>query len=109
MTPGEKILVVESDPDIADLISRQALAPLGYQPHVVSDAAAAIQQARENPPDLIITNLNLPDLSGKDLLTALTSSGSPHPADRRLGEGPGVGSDSGLSPRRGRCSLLAGT
>ena len=28
---GERIVVVESDPGISDLISRQALQPLGYQ------------------------------------------------------------------------------
>jgi DNA-binding response OmpR family regulator/putative methionine-R-sulfoxide reductase with GAF domain len=75
LTAGERILIVESDPDIVDLISRQALTPLGYKPLIVGNATAALQQARDNPPDLIIANLNLPDLSGKDLLTALSSTG----------------------------------
>ncbi|HEX2697449.1 MAG TPA: response regulator [Anaerolineales bacterium] len=72
---GERILVVESDPDISDLIARQALTPLGYNVLVVSDAASAIKQAVEVSPDLIVANLNLPGLSGKDLLAALTSQG----------------------------------
>ncbi len=72
---GERILIVESDPDISDLIARQSLAPLGYAAKVVRDGASAIQQVVQNPPDLIIANLNLPGLSGKDLLTALTSQG----------------------------------
>jgi two-component system NtrC family sensor kinase len=76
MSPsGERILLVESDPDICDLIARQALQPLGYQVDVVHDASAAIKQAVQSPPDLIITNLNLPGLSGKDLLVALNSQG----------------------------------
>ncbi len=76
MSPsGERILIVESDPDISDLIARQSLKPLGYDTSVVGDAASAIQQAIQNPPDLIIIDLNLPGLSGKDLLTALTSQG----------------------------------
>jgi DNA-binding NtrC family response regulator len=75
MTAGERILVVESDPDIVDLISRQALAPLGYKLRIVGDAAQAIRQANNNPPDLILANLSLPGLSGKDLLTALSSTG----------------------------------
>lgn len=76
MSPsGERILIVESDPDISDLIARQALKPLGYSTTVVGDAARAIQQALQNSPDLIIVNLNLPGLSGKDLLTALASQG----------------------------------
>jgi len=72
---GERILIVESDPDISDLIARQALKPLGYNVSVVGDAASAIKKAVQTPPDLIIANLNLPGLSGKDLLAALTSQG----------------------------------
>lgn len=72
---GERILVVESDPDISDLISRQALKPLGYAVSVITDAATAIQRALQNPPALIIANLNLPGLSGMDLLAALAARG----------------------------------
>ena len=75
MAPGERILIVESDPDIADLIGRQSLKPLGYQVAVVGDAASAIKTAVQSTPDLIVANLNLPGLSGKDLLTALASQG----------------------------------
>jgi two-component system NtrC family sensor kinase len=75
VSSGERILIVESDPDIGDLVARQALKPLGYDAVVVGDAAAAIQQALQNHPDLIIANLSLPGLSGKDLITALTSQG----------------------------------
>ncbi len=75
MAPGERILIVESDPDIADLIGRQSLKPLGYQVAVVGDAASAIKTAVQSTPDLIVANLNLPGLSGKDLLTALNSQG----------------------------------
>src|SRR5688572_19649454 len=75
MAPGERILIVESDPDIADLIGRQSLKPLGYQVAVVGDAASAIKTAVQSTPDLIVANLNLPGLSGKDLLTALSSQG----------------------------------
>lgn len=71
----ERILLVESDPDISDLIARQALKPLGYQVDIVTDAGSAIKMALQTPPDLVIANLNLPGLSGKDLLVALSSQG----------------------------------
>lgn len=71
----ERILLVESDPDISDLIARQTLTPLGYQVDIVTDAGSAIKQALQSPPDLVIANLNLPGLSGKDLLVALSSQG----------------------------------
>jgi DNA-binding response OmpR family regulator len=73
MATGERILIVENDPDIADLIGRQALKPLGYQVNVVGDAGSAIKVAVQTPPDLILANINLPGLSGKDLLAALNS------------------------------------
>jgi DNA-binding response OmpR family regulator len=72
---GERIVVVESDPEISDLISRQALQPLGYQVTIVKSASAILQQALQTPPDLLIVNLNLPGLNAKDLLVALTSRG----------------------------------
>lgn len=72
---NERILVVESDPDISDLIARQALKPLGYQVTVVGEAGAALQQAIFSNPDLVIANLNLPGLSAKDLLVAFSAQG----------------------------------
>ena len=67
--------MVESDPDIADLIARQALQPMGYQVTVAPDAPTAIRTAIQAAPDLILANLDLPGLSGKDLLAALSSQG----------------------------------
>lgn len=77
MTPAtaERILVVESDPDVSDLISRQALGPLGYQVSVAADSGSAIRQALQLQPDVIIAALNLQGLSGKDLLVAFSSQG----------------------------------
>lgn len=72
---GERIVVVENDPDIGDLIARQALRPLGYQVTVVTDATAVLQQSLQTPPDLLIANLNLPGLNAKDLMIALNSQG----------------------------------
>ena len=78
-TPLERILVVESDPNASDLIARQVLQPLGYRTKVVSGAPSAIQETTRFSPDITIVNLNLPDLSGKDLLVALSSQGSDVP------------------------------
>lgn len=83
----ERILLVESDPDISDLIARQALKPLGYQVDIVTDAGSAIKKALQTPPDLVIANLNLPGLSGKDLLVALSSQGSTAPLIVIAGKG----------------------
>lgn len=74
-TSRERILLVENDPEISDLIARQTLQAMGYQVQVARLASIAIQEAARYAPDIIITNLTLPDLSGKDLLVALTSQG----------------------------------
>lgn len=71
----ERILVVEDDPEISDLIARQSLKPLGFQVKVIHDAPRALQEAMNFAPDIMIVNLDLPGLSGKDLLVALSSQG----------------------------------
>jgi len=66
----ELILLIESDPDISDLIARQALRPLGHRVKVVDDGNMAIKAAMKFSPNLVIVDLNSPGLSGKDLLVA---------------------------------------
>jgi DNA-binding response OmpR family regulator len=74
-TNNERTLLVESDPEICDLIYRQALQPLGYQVLVVSDASKAIQQVIKFTLDLIISKIKLLGKRGKDLMEALSSHG----------------------------------
>jgi signal transduction histidine kinase/DNA-binding response OmpR family regulator len=73
VNPRERILLVESDPEMSDLIARQTLEPLGYRVQVVSEAGQAIKAVMRSDPDVILADLNLPGLSGKDLLVALSS------------------------------------
>jgi DNA-binding response OmpR family regulator/putative methionine-R-sulfoxide reductase with GAF domain len=70
---GDRILLVEQDPQISDIIARQALRSLGYQVDVVPDVSSAIASSVQAPPDLIIADLNLPGLNAKDLILALSS------------------------------------
>lgn len=72
---GDRILLVENDPQISDLIARQTLRSVGYEVEVVPDSGSAIKRSLQSPPDLIIADLNLPGLSAKDLIYALTSQG----------------------------------
>ncbi len=72
---GDRILLVENDPEISDLIARQTLKSVGFQVEVVPDSASAIKRSLQTPPDLIIADLNIPGLSAKDLLYALASQG----------------------------------
>ncbi|MFN2235799.1 MAG: PleD family two-component system response regulator, partial [Anaerolineales bacterium] len=71
----ERILLVESDPDVSEMISCQVLKPLGYQVRVVMDVTTAIRESIQFSPDIVLMNLELPGMSGKDLLVALSSQG----------------------------------
>jgi len=73
--PRERVLVVDEDPDVLDLLETQVLQPMGYEVASAHEAGGAIQQALNFGPDLILASLTLPGLSGKDLLVALRSQG----------------------------------
>lgn len=75
----DRILVVENDPLISDFLSRQTLQSAGYQVQVVNDVNVAIDKAIRWAPDLIIANIDLPGLSVKDMLVALSSQGAHSP------------------------------
>lgn len=72
---AEKILVIDADDHSRDQIVRQTLQPMGYKVLAAEDAGAAIRQALEFQPDVIIADLNLPGFSGKDMLVAFSSQG----------------------------------
>lgn len=74
MSPEQdRILVIETDPQIVDMLARQTLQAAGYQVSVISDPSAAIEQVTEYDPDVILAGSSLPGLSGNDLLVALRS------------------------------------
>lgn len=61
---GEKILVVESAPDVRDFIVHRILLPNGYVPLTATDGAAALACLRQAGPGLVIAEARAPDLSG---------------------------------------------
>ena len=74
-TQKEHILLVESDPQVSEVIAQQILRPLGYQVDVFESASVVFKDIVQISPDIIITNLHLPGISGNDLLVALSSQG----------------------------------
>ncbi len=72
-THRERVLVVSGDPEVVNLIARQSLQPLHYHVQVAKTAGEAVQALAKFAPDLILADLDLPDLSGKDFLAALRS------------------------------------
>lgn len=63
---GPRILLVEDDPDVQRLMVR-ALAP-DYQIETAADGAEGLEKALALKPDLIVTDLKMPALSGVELV-----------------------------------------
>ena len=63
---GPRILVVEDDPAVRTLISR-ALVP-DYQIETAVDGAEGVEKALAMSPELIVTDLRMPRVSGGELV-----------------------------------------
>ncbi|MBI5106043.1 MAG: response regulator, partial [Solirubrobacterales bacterium] len=70
--PGARILLVEDEASIAEPFAK-ALAREGFAPEVVATAADALRRFDEEPPDLVLLDLTLPDGDGRDVARELRS------------------------------------
>lgn len=66
----KKILIVDDDQTILYLL-RKLIAEMGFQVSVARDGLEAIEKLRGERPDLIITDLKTPSLSGAELISAI--------------------------------------
>lgn len=65
-----RILVVDDSPDMRDLL-QQVLVPAGYEVIGVPSGARALALMAEELPDLVITDLLMPGMSGFSLRAAM--------------------------------------
>ncbi|WP_082945260.1 response regulator transcription factor [Mycobacterium sp. 852013-50091_SCH5140682] len=65
-----RVLVVDDEPGLAELVS-MALRYEGWQVTTAADGAAAIRLAQQDPPDVVVLDIMLPDMSGLDVLQKL--------------------------------------
>jgi two-component system phosphate regulon response regulator PhoB len=65
-----RILVIEDEPDIAALVAFQ-LAHAGYQVRTASGGREALRALESDPPDLVVLDLMLPEISGTEILRTL--------------------------------------
>lgn len=70
MTTTKTILIAEDESDLSDLLSYN-LQKEGYVCRCVSDGAAAIEDVRRQPPDLIVLDRMLPKKSGDEVASTL--------------------------------------
>ncbi len=63
----KKILIMDDDPTIADLLT-EALADEGYETYMTTQSLRFYDALREHNPDLILLDLMMPYLDGRDEL-----------------------------------------
>jgi two-component system NtrC family sensor kinase len=78
--PSEKILVVDDSREMRDFVTHYILRPNGYDTLTAEDGASALGLARLLQPDLIITDLQMPEMSGLELVRTLVEEGRDIPA-----------------------------
>jgi len=68
----KKILVIDDEPDLRELV-RINLDQAGYRVETASSGRDALQALRRSPPDLVVLDLMLPDISGTELCRKIRS------------------------------------
>ena len=72
--PHARILVVDDEPSIVDAVAT-SLSYEGFAVETASTGRAALTIAQERPPDLIVLDIMLPDLSGIEVVQRLRQDG----------------------------------
>lgn len=73
MSPGPAVLVVEDHPTMRGAL-RAILEAEGYRVREAVDGRSALEQVAADPPDLLILDLNIPIVSGGDVLRRLKAA-----------------------------------
>lgn len=64
------VLVVDDDPEMTDMLVT-VLADAGYGVAAASSGPAALSAVRAHPPDLVVTDLSMPEMDGLDLVESV--------------------------------------
>jgi len=86
MSGGETVLVLEDNRDIRAFV-RSALDAAGFTVIEALTGWQALREAESHPPDVLLLDWQLPDISGLDVLRALRTGGCKSPAILMTGYG----------------------
>jgi DNA-binding NtrC family response regulator len=88
MTPKERILVVDDDPEAREVLC-DALAHMGYAVETASGGYDALAVLRSWPADVVVSDIQMPDMTGLDLIRELRMWGLGQPVVLVTGGEPG--------------------
>lgn len=71
----EEILIIDDSEQITSLLANYVLPELGFTAIVAYTGRQGLQRLRTRPPDLILLDLQLPDMNGLDLLRLIAQEG----------------------------------
>lgn len=74
---GARILIVDDDEDLRNVVQGR-LVRQGYKVRIAADGEAAFEAVRAQIPDLILLDVNLPDLSGYEISRRIKEEMTPH-------------------------------
>lgn len=69
------ILIIDDDSEARSLFREQVLSAKSFHVVEARDGSEGLVQLKQTPPDLIVVDLHLPGLTGRDLLVAIKSQG----------------------------------
>jgi CheY-like chemotaxis protein len=68
-----RLLIVDDEPAIRTVIS-QVLTGIGYQVRSAEDGISALAEIRNQMPDIVLSDLNMPGMSGFELISIIHCS-----------------------------------
>ncbi len=71
LSPNKKILIVEDEPDVVDLLTLQLKKAGGFTVISAHDGAEGVKKARAEAPALVVLDLNLPRMPGLEVCKVL--------------------------------------
>ncbi len=75
-----RVLVIDDSQQIRDFVAEYVLISQGYEVEMAKDGVEGLHMALTHPPDLILTDFEMPRMTGPEVLRELNQRGSKIPA-----------------------------
>ena len=75
MANPRTILIVDDDPELRGMLSEQLMLHNEFEAVTAESGASALETAKSNSPDLVLMDVGLPDIDGRDAVKLLREGG----------------------------------